>query len=169
MKIEGLEGLKGVRKVNLGRMVVTSEALWGGETGEPVSLYRKPERQGFPASEPPKVQRFQSKSTFARPTYRCPGWRPFEEDGGKTQGHDDQIELLPSTSTSLASGMAGLPDENLIELLLHLKVCTQTFSYSRLVSKRCAVAIENHSGAGEDDPELPTSGFVRTHGLDGQD
>jgi len=29
--------------------------------------------------------------------------------------------------------MASLPDENLIELLLHLKVCTHTFSYLALV------------------------------------
>jgi len=33
--------------------------------------------------------------------------------------------LLSSTSTTAVSGMAGLPDENLIELLLHLKVCTR--------------------------------------------
>lgn len=142
--------------------------MWG-ETGKPVGLYRKPGRQGFPASEPPRVQRFQSKPTFARPACRCASSSLFEDDGGKTQSSDDQTELLPSTSTSFASGMAGLPDENLIELLLHLKVCTQTFPYSLLVSKRCTVATENHSGAGEDDPELPTSGFVRAHGSNGQD
>jgi hypothetical protein len=86
---------------------------------------------------------------------------------GVLQSHDDQIELLPSVPTSLAFRMATLPDENLIELLLHLKVCTQPFSCFLLASNRWAVAIENHSGAGEDDPQLPTSSLVRAHGSNG--
>lgn len=62
--------------------------------------------------------------------------------------------------------MANLPDENLIELLLHLKVRTHAFPYPVLTPD---LAIENHSGTGEDDPELPTPGFVCTHGSNGQD
>ena len=88
---------------------------------------------------------------------------------GKLQDHDDQIELLPPASTSFAPGMAGLPDENLIELLLHLKVCTRPFSCFLLVSNRRGRAIENHSGAGEADPQLPTSGLLRAHGSNGKD
>lgn len=66
--------------------------------------------------------------------------------------------------------MAGLPDENLIELLLHLKVWTRTVSPIFIpVSERYTVGIENHSGAGEDDPQLPTSSFVRPHGSNGKD
>ena len=87
---------------------------------------------------------------------------------GKLQGHDDQIELLPPASTSFASGMAGLPDENLIELLLHLKVRTRRFCFL-LVSNRRGVATENHPGAGEADPQLPTSSLVRAHGSNGKD
>jgi hypothetical protein len=66
--------------------------------------------------------------------------------------------------------MAGLPDENLIELLLHLKVGTRTASPIFVsASERCTVAVENHPGAGEDDLELPTSSFVRAHGSNGED
>lgn len=68
--------------------------------------------------------------------------------------------------------MASLPDENLIELLLHLKVSTHLtppISHRTLNVERRAVSIENHLGAGEDDPELSTSSFIRTHGFNGQD
>ena len=58
--------------------------------------------------------------------------RGIEEDGGREQDRNDQIEL-PSTPTTLASEMAGLPDENLIELLLHLKVRTRPLSYPALI------------------------------------
>ena len=142
-------------------MEVTAEALWGEKAGEPGGLYRKLERQGFPASEAPGVQMFQSRPTFPRPACRCAtrgGWW----GDTKTQRSDS----TPFISTTFASGMASLPDENLIELLLHLKVRTYTCSYSAFASN---VAVENHSGAGEDDPELPASSFVRAHGSDGQD
>lgn len=85
---------------------------------------------------------------------------------GRHKGRDDQIELPPPTPTTFSSGMAGLPDENLIELLLHLKVRTHTFSYSVPPSE---LATENHPGTGEADPELPAPSFVRTHGSNGQD
>ena len=136
----------------------------GEKAGEPTSLYRKLEKQGSRASETPKVQRFQSKPTFPRPAYRCASSEQLE-DGGKTRSRDDQVELLPPTPISCTSKMAGLPDENLIELLLHLKVRTHS-SYSAFLPE---FAIENHSGAGEDDPELPTPSFVRAHGSNGQD
>jgi len=143
--INTLKGLKGVRKANL----VDGSNGWsatGGEAGEPVGVYRKPGKQGFPASEALRDQRFQSKPTLSlslsRPAYRWASSEQFEDDGGKTvhRRRDDQIELLPSTSASLASGMAGLPDENLIELLLHLKVRTRTaFPIFVPVSERCTV------------------------------
>jgi hypothetical protein len=144
------------------KIEVTAEALWGEKAGEPGGLYRKPERQGFPASEAPGVQRFQSIPTFPRPAYRCAtrgGW------WGDTKAQRSDSTPFISSTTS-AFGMASLPDENLIELLLHLKVRTHTCPYSAFASD---VALENHSRAGEDDPELPASSFVRAHGSDGQD
>jgi len=112
-------------------MGVTAGASWGEREANRWVYIGNREDRGTELPRPRKSRGFSPNRLSLDQRIDVPS-RGIEEDGGKSQGRDDQIELLPPTPTTLASGMAGLPDENLIELLLHLKVRTHILSYSAL-------------------------------------
>lgn len=102
-------------------MKVTAEALWGKSQANRWVYIEKQEDRGF------QLPRFRESRDFS-PNRLSLDQHIDERVRVVVARHKVAMIRLDFPSSTFASGMASLPDENLIELLLHLKVGTHTTS-----------------------------------------